>query len=230
MNLTYEQFQGNLKTVQDRLQAACAAAGRPATEVQLLPVTKSHPAEAARFAFEAGLRAVGENRVQEALAKREEVSEPVCWELIGPLQSNKARRAAQAFDRIQSVDRSKIAKALDRYADEFRRVVPILIQVNAGRDENKSGVSLEEAPRLLEVALNCANLEVEGLMTIAPLDEDPDVARRCFAALRECRDSLRKQFGVSLRELSMGMSGDMEQAVMEGSTLVRIGTALYGPR
>lgn len=230
MLIQFEEFQANLAQVNEQIAAACENASRPVGSVRLLPVTKNHPVDVARYAWEAGLRSVGENRVQEALGKMDGVDASLCWELIGPLQSNKAKRVAESFGRVQTLDRAKIATALNRYAGEAGRVLPVLLQVNAGRDPAKSGVELEEAPALLEAALACGNLQVDGLMTIAPLSDDSDVARRTFAALRECRDSLSARFGVSLPELSMGMSGDMDEAIAEGSTMVRVGTALYGKR
>ncbi|MBC2606908.1 YggS family pyridoxal phosphate-dependent enzyme [Pelagicoccus albus] len=230
MLIRFEEFLENLKQVNEQILAACEAAGRKRDSLKLLPVTKNHPVDVARYAWEAGLRAVGENRVQEALGKMDDVDSALSWELIGPLQSNKAKRVAERFGRVQTVDRIKIANALDRYAGEAGRVLPVLLQMNAGRDPAKSGAELEEADALLEAVLNCDNLKVDGLMTIAPLSGDPKVARGTFAALRECRDRLSSRFGVELPELSMGMSGDMEEAILEGSTMVRVGTALFGQR
>lgn len=230
MLISYEDFQANLARVNEQIAAACGRAGREVDSVRLLPVTKNHPADVARYAWQAGLRSVGENRVQEALGKMGEADAELAWELIGPLQSNKAKKVAEHFDRVQTVDRAKIAQALDRYAGEAGRSLAVLLQINAGRDPAKSGAELEQAPALLEAALACPNLRVEGLMTIAPLSDDPEVARRTFASLRECRDVLSERFGVELPELSMGMSGDMAEAIAEGSTMVRVGTALYGQR
>ncbi|MEM9158833.1 MAG: YggS family pyridoxal phosphate-dependent enzyme [Verrucomicrobiota bacterium] len=230
MFVDYQDFQSNLQAVNERIDSACASAGRPRESVKLLPVTKNHPAAAVRFAYQAGLFEVGENRVQEALGKREEVEEPVIWDLIGPLQSNKAKRAVEGFDRIQTVDRLKIANSINRFAGEIGKTMRVLMQVNAGADPNKAGVSIDEAAVLMESILAAENLKVEGLMTIAPLDDDPEVARRCFASLRECRDDLQDRFSVELLELSMGMSGDMDFAIEEGSTMIRVGTALYGAR
>ncbi len=230
MLIHFEDFQANLALVREQIAVACGKVGRSIDSVTLLPVTKNHPVDVARYAWDAGLKAVGENRVQEALGKMDGVDLSLCWELIGPLQSNKAKKVAEHFGRVQTVDRVKIATALDRYAGEAGRMLPILLQINAGRDPAKSGAELEEAPALLEAALACPNLRVDGLMTIAPLSEDPDVARRTFASLRECRDRLSETFGVGLPELSMGMSGDMQEAIAEGSTMVRVGTALYGQR
>lgn len=230
MLIQYEEFKINLSEIRARISDSCKKAGRNVDSVTLLPVTKNHPVDVARYVWEAGLRSVGENRVQEALGKMNDVDLELSWELIGPLQSNKAKRVAERFGRVQTVDRVKIAKALDRFAGEAGRVLPVLLQVNAGRDPAKSGVELEEAPALLEAALLCPNLRVDGLMTIGAISDDPAVARRCFADLRRCRDELSERFGAALPELSMGMSGDMEEAILEGSTMVRVGTALFGKR
>ncbi|MBC8009981.1 MAG: YggS family pyridoxal phosphate-dependent enzyme, partial [Burkholderiales bacterium] len=200
----------------------------------LLAVTKTHPADAAVYAARRGLAAVGENRVQEAVEKRPLAPPALRWELIGHLQSNKARLAAETFDRIQSVDTEKLARRLDAAAGELGRPLGVLLQVNAGRDPAKFGCELEDAPRLLETALACAHLRVDGLMTIAPLGateaETAEHAARTFANLRALRDDLAARLGVALPELSMGMSGDLEAAVAAGSTCVRVGTALYGAR
>ncbi len=154
----------------------------------------------------------------------------IAWELIGHLQSNKARLAVRHFDRIQSVDSAKLLDVLDRVAGETGKTQAVLLQVNAGLDPAKSGVEPDEAPRLLDAALARAHIRVDGLMTIAPLSEDPDVARRTFANLRAIRDRLAAATSARLGELSMGMSGDLEAAVAEGSTIVRVGTALFGAR
>lgn len=230
MFISYREFEENLRRVRGAIESAAVEANREPDSVMLLPVTKNHPVDAAQYAWRSGLSSVGENRVQEALAKMSESKEPVNWELIGPLQSNKAKKVAETFFRVQSVDRKKILGALQRHATEVDRNLRILLQVNAGNDPNKFGSSLEEAPGLLECALGQANLVVEGLMTIAPLSSDPKVARESFASLRRCRDRLEETFGVSLPQLSMGMSGDMKEAILEGSTIVRVGTALYGER
>jgi pyridoxal phosphate enzyme (YggS family) len=228
--ITYEEFQRRAAAVQSRMQEACRRAGRAPAEVELLAVTKTHPAAAAEYAARLGLRAVGENRVQEGVDKRAEAQAAIRWELIGHLQSNKAALAVRNFDRIQGVDSEKLLAHLDRAAGEIGRPLPILLEVNAGGDPAKFGVAPGNAPRLLEAALGRPNLRVEGLMTIAPLADDPAVAARAFAALRELRDGLAPQFGVPLRELSMGMSGDLEEAIRAGSTLVRVGAALFGER
>ena len=230
MLVDYQGFLENLDRVRKRISRACEECGRDPKSVNLLPVTKTHPIDAARYAAKAGITAVGENRVQEALGKIKDADFELAWELIGPLQSNKAKPVAESMSRVQSVDRLKIVNLLQRHASEAGRTLPVLLQVNAGEDPNKAGVMVEEAEALLDGACEQPNLDVQGLMTIAPLSNDPDVARRCFARLRECRDDLRQNSGLVLLELSMGMSSDMEIAISEGSTIVRVGSDLFGPR
>jgi len=226
----YEEFRSRADAVRARIAAACALARRRLEEVELLAVTKSHPVAAVEMAARYGLKAVGENRVQEGIDKRAQSAAAVAWELIGHLQSNKARLAARNFDRIQSVDSAKLLEILDGEAAALGRTQAVLLQVNAGLDPAKSGVEPDEAPRLLAAALGRKNIRVEGLMTVAPLTGGPDAARRAFARLREIRDSLAAASGARLPELSMGMSGDLDAAVAEGSTLVRVGTDLFGAR
>jgi pyridoxal phosphate enzyme (YggS family) len=160
----------------------------------------------------------------------DDADEEIFWELIGPLQSNKVKKAAERFYRIQSVDRIKIVNLLQRHAAEAERSLRILLQINTGNDPSKSGARLEDASALLERALSQPNLKVDGLMTIAPLSSDLNIARKSFASLRKCREELAESFKVDLPELSMGMSGDMQEAILEGSTIVRVGTALFGKR
>jgi hypothetical protein len=230
MFIAYETFRERADAVREQVAAACHRAGRDPGGVQLLAVTKTHPPAAAEYAARYGLPAVGENRVQEGVEKRAQCTAAIRWELIGHLQSNKARLAAAHFDRVQSVDSVKLLTLLDRAAGEQNRRLALLLQINTGQDPNKFGAEPADAPRLLETALTLPHLQVDGLMAIAPLSDDPKVAQRTFASLRELRDRLTIQFGVPLPELSMGMTGDLALAVAEGSTLVRVGTALFGPR
>lgn len=232
--IEYDEFARRADYVRAQIAKACAEFGRMPAEVQLLAVTKTHPAAAAEYAARYGLRAVGENRVQEGVEKRAQANTTIAWELIGHLQSNKARLAAQHFDRVQSVDSEKLLNHLDRAAAELGKTLPILLQINAGNDPAKFGAELADAPRLLETALGKTHLRVDGLMTIAPLGTTPaetaDHANRTFGNLRQLRDDLASRFKTPLRELSMGMSGDLALAVEAGSTLVRVGTALFGAR
>lgn len=227
---TYDEFKSRADALRAQIAAACARAGRDPARVELLAVTKTHPAEAAVYAARYGLRAVGENRVQEAVEKQPRCTARIHWELIGHLQSNKAKLAAAHFDRVQSVDSEKLLNHLDGAAAALGKTLPVLLQINAGRDPAKFGAELDDAPRLLETALGKTHLRIDGFMTIAPLSDDPAVAQRTFATLRTLRDDLASRFGVPLPELSMGMSGDLEAAVLAGSTQVRVGSALYGTR
>lgn len=225
------QLLERLAEVKSRLERACHKAGRSVDEVKLMAVTKTQPAEVVANAVAQGLWLLGENRVQEAVAKMPQVPPLARWELIGHLQSNKAKVAATSFHRVQTVDRPSLVAALAQARSQAGLPpLPILLQVNAGQDPAKFGVAPEEAPALLEAALASPSLQVEGLMTIAPLAEDPEVARRCFENLRRIRDELQDRFALALPELSMGMSGDMETAIAAGSTLVRVGSALFGER
>lgn len=230
MFIDYDTFLQRAVALRQKIATACGHAGRNPAGVALLPVTKTHPAVAAEYVARYGLPAVGENRVQEAVDKRAQTTVALRWELIGHLQSNKARLAVAHFDRIQSVDSEKLVVALNRAATELGKKLPVLLQINAGQDPAKFGADPDAAPRLLELALAQPGLQVDGLMTIAPLSDDPAVAHRTFANLRTIRDGLTVRFGVPLRELSMGMSGDLEAAIAEGSTQVRVGSALFGPR
>lgn len=234
MSLTYEEFKNRADAITAQIAAACKRANRPSASVELLAVTKTHPAWAADFAARYGLRAVGENRVQEAVEKQPQCSAKIQWELIGHLQSNKAKLAAAHFDRVQTVDSEKLLNHLDSAAAALGKTLPVLLQINAGRDPAKFGAELEDAPRLLEAALTKKNLRIDGFMTIAPLGVTPieasELAKQTFDNLRTLRDELAARFSVELRELSMGMSGDLEAAILAGSTQVRVGTALYGTR
>ena len=230
MLIDYKSFHLRADALLRKIAALCESARRDPKTVSLLPITKNHPAAAAEYAARYGLTAVGENRVQEAVEKRLQCAAVMQWELVGHLQSNKAKLAVIHFARIQSVDSERLLVALNRAAGELGKTLPILLQINAGNDPAKFGVEPENAPRLLEVALSMPHLQVGGLMTVAPLSDDPEVARRTFANLRTIRDTLAASSGATLQELSMGMSGDLAAAVAEGSTLVRIGTALYGER
>ena len=228
--INYPKYEENLSVVRARVARACEASGRPESSVSLLPVTKNHPVEAIDYALRSGLKAVGENRVQEASDKRDSYTDELRWELIGHLQSNKAQDAVAVFDRIQSVDSLKLLRRLDRFAGEQGKKLAILLQCNTGEDPNKYGFTEEEVPSVIEVALKMPNLQIDGLMTIAPLDDDPKIAGSAFNGLRELRDALSERFAVPLPELSMGMTGDLEQAIAAGSTQIRVGTALYGER
>jgi pyridoxal phosphate enzyme (YggS family) len=219
--------------IRNAIEEALAAGGRSGESVKLLGVSKFHPAEMMAEAAPY-VDMLGENRVQEATAKRarwpQELSTP--WHLIGHLQRNKARRALEIFDAIESVDSLDLARMLDRIlAEKERSAYPIFIEVNTSGEATKHGVDPREADGLLSMILEtCPRLTVEGLMTVGPNVDDESAVRASFSQLRELRAELSSSFGIPMPELSMGMSGDYRIAVEEGSTIVRIGTAIFGPR
>jgi pyridoxal phosphate enzyme (YggS family) len=217
--------------VLDRIGEACAGAGRDPRAVMLLAVSKTVPAVALRDAVEAGLDRFGENRVQEGLAKAPEVP-GARWQLVGPLQGNKARKALETFESIQSVDSIELAERLDRLSGEMRPGIryPVLLQVNVDGDPAKAGFGPVALDAAVERIGTLGNLEVRGLMTIGRLVEDPQAARPTFARLRGLSEALRARGATIGPELSMGMTDDFEVAVEEGATIVRVGRALFGDR
>ena len=228
--ITEEEFKQNLYVLKEQLAFACSSANRRIEEVQILPVTKNWPVEAVLYAQRAGFSRVGENRVQEALSKQEAVK-GIKWDLIGHLQSNKAKLVAGRFSRVQTVDSVKVLEKLHLALDRADEKLGILIQVNTGKDLAKAGILEEHCEALIEKASSFPSLIVEGLMTIAPYaPNEPLIARDAFSRLRILRDRMSAQLNTPLPELSMGMTGDLEEAVMEGSTMIRVGSALYGQR
>lgn len=225
-------FAERLAKVRERIDQAAAAAGRGPDEIRLVAVTKTHPPSAARCAVEHGVLDLGENRVQEWEAKRDEVP-GARWHLVGRLQRNKVAAVVGHDLLVHSVDRRSLVDALDRRAGTAGVLQRVLVQVNIGSDPAKGGCDLREAGDLVAYARARPNLTVEGLMTIPPMPPDGSdpvaVQQPRFAALRAQRDDLASRFP-EVRELSMGMSADLEAAVAEGATMVRIGTALFGPR
>ena len=223
----------NLKAVQDRIADTCARMGRDPRTVRLVSVTKTMGPETVRLAIQAGAVLFGENYIQEAREKCEILAPyPVSWHFIGHLQSNKARYAVRLFDLIHSVDSLRLATELDREARKIGKVQKILIQINIGNEASKSGIAAESAETLMRSLSGFSNISVQGLMVIPPFFDEPERVRPYFRGLRELRDSLMKSAmgGISLDELSMGMTGDFEAAIEEGATLVRIGTAIFGER
>jgi hypothetical protein len=218
-------------TVDGRIAAACARAGRGPLDVSLVAVTKTVPADRIRAAVAAGLTTLGENRVQEAEAKAGQV-EGATWHLVGPLQKNKARRALEVFAIIESVDSVALAQRLDRITDEVRpgRRTSVFLEVNVDADPSKSGFAPDDLEASLDAILGLAGLDVRGLMTIGRQAARPEDARPTFAALRELSGRLRRQDDRLGNELSMGMTDDFEVAIEEGATIVRVGRALFGER
>ena len=226
-------IRDNFFTVQERIAIAAQRAGRRVEEITLIAVSKTHPAEAIRMAYAAGLRHFGENRVQEWEGKRAAVGDlPATWHLVGHLQSNKAARAAGLFHAVDSVDDVALAQRLERARIELnaREKLRVLIEVRLALEETKTGVAPEELPAVAEQLVLLSQLELAGLMCIPPLAEDPEKVRPHFRRLRELRDDLVGKLGRPLPVLSMGMSHDFEVAIEEGATEIRIGTAIFGER
>jgi pyridoxal phosphate enzyme (YggS family) len=226
-----ESYRAARERVLERIAAACARAGRDPSEVTLIAVSKTVPAEALRDAVAAGLELFGENRVQEALAKAPEVA-GAGWHLVGPLQSNKARRALEIFDSISTVDSLDLARRLDRLVPEVRPVAryPVLVQVNVDLDPAKAGFAPGDLDGALGELLELPHLAVGGLMTVGRLTTDPAETRRTFRDLRELGERCRSRWPALGPGLSMGMSDDFEIAIEEGATIVRVGRALFGER
>ena len=217
-------IRANLGRVQEAVARACARSGRSPDHVLLIAVSKTMDAERVRMAVAAGVAALGENRVQEARDKIEALGRPVPWHLIGSLQTNKARDAARLFDWIHSVDRAELAHELSRRAHGAGRTLNVLVQVNLGDEPQKGGVAAAEVKRLCDEVATLPSLRVRGLMAIPPAAPTPEETRPHFRTLRELRDQL------GLEHCSMGMSADYEVAIEEGATMVRVGTAIFGPR
>ncbi|MCP3750053.1 YggS family pyridoxal phosphate-dependent enzyme [Pseudomonas sp. SBB6] len=217
----------NLSTLAARIRAAALAAGREPSAVQLLAVSKTKPAAAVREAFAAGVRDVGENYLQEALNKQGELTDlPLTWHFIGPIQSNKTRAIAEHFDWVHSVDRLKIAQRLSEQRPDHLAALNICLQVNVSGEASKSGCTPEELPALASTIAALPRLRLRGLMAIPEPTDDEAAQQAAFARVRQLQASL----GLDLDTLSMGMSHDLEAAIAQGATWVRIGTALFGAR
>jgi hypothetical protein len=228
-------LETRLRAIRERIGEAASRANRALDDIQLVAVSKTVPAEVLRDAYALGLRVFGENRVQEAQEKIAALTLlEIRWELIGHLQTNKANRAAELFTRVQSVDSVRLAEALSARALTLGKTLPILLEVNVAGEASKSGLALEETLAAARVIANLPGLRPEGLMTIAPLVDDPEDVRPVFRALRELRNWLREAVPLGddggWPELSMGMSDDFAVAIEEGATLIRLGRALFGAR
>lgn len=231
--MSSNDIKQNLATIRERIDKAAVEAGRNPSDIKLVAVSKTKPAEAVIEAAEAGATIFGENYIQESIEKAETVKVPgIEWHFIGHLQSNKAKFAVRIFDMIHSVDSLKLAKEIDKQAKKIGKVQDILVQVNISMEETKSGVSEAQAEDLVKSIGALDNVSVKGLMTMPPFFNEPDQARPYFSALRTLAERIRALGlkNVSMSELSMGMTGDFEPAIQEGSTYVRIGTAIFGSR
>jgi pyridoxal phosphate enzyme (YggS family) len=218
--------------IKERVARAALRSGRDPAEIRLVAAVKSVPVDRILEAVEAGVEMLGENYVQEAQRLQERIEKPVQWHMIGHLQSNKVKQAVRLFDVIETVDREKIIKELQRFAHLEGKRLDVLVQVDLAGEATKSGAKADQVLELIDAVKACENLRCVGLMTLPPVFDDPEGARPTFSELRRLRDRLQALVppGVELKELSMGMSGDFEVAVEEGATLVRIGTALFGAR
>jgi len=223
-------LQARLSSVRDRVANACVAARRPIESVCLVAVSKTFPAAAVRDAAEAGQCDFGENYLQEALEKLDQTADlPLVWHFIGPIQSNKTRLIAERFDWVHTVEREKIARRLSEQRPEARGLLNVCIEVNVSGEATKSGVAPADVPALARIVASLPRLRLRGLMAIPEPTSDMDLQRRRFATLRELKESLVRE-GITLDTLSMGMSADLEAAIAEGATMVRVGTAIFGER
>ncbi len=222
----------NLCSLEQRIRAACNRAARDRKDVTLVAVAKTRTADEVTEAIRAGVTDIGENRVQEAAAKKPLVRLQANWHLIGHLQTNKVRKALELFSIIQSVDSVHLAHELDRRCEQQNKHLSIFIEVNTSNEPTKFGVRPTELDSLVQEVTRLERLELAGLMTIGPgwAAEDPEASRPCFQLLRHLRDEMRQRFSIPLPHLSMGMSSDFEQGIEEGATIIRVGTAIFGPR
>lgn len=231
---TANYLRDNLAEVHRKIKRAAAKAGRNADEIKLVAVSKTHSASVLREAIAVGTKVLGENKVQEAEGKINEIGRVAAeWHLIGHLQSNKARKAVELFDVIHTLDSLKLAERLERICiEDDRSSLSVLVQVDLAKEETKSGVLKEDLPELVDFLKSCARLKFDGLMIIPPFFDEPELVRPYFKKLRELRDELLAQnsFANEIGEISMGMSHDFEIAIEEGATVVRIGTAIFGER
>ncbi|MCR5271703.1 MAG: YggS family pyridoxal phosphate-dependent enzyme [Lachnospiraceae bacterium] len=222
----------NLKDVEQNIKNACAKAGRERDSVTLVAVSKTKPVDMLKEIYDEGVRDFGENKVQEIVAKRENMNDDVRWHMIGHLQRNKVKYIIEDVTMIHSVDSYRLAEEINVQAKKVNRIVPILIEVNIAGEDTKFGVRADETLQLVEEIAPLENVKIEGLMTIAPMVDDPEDNRKWFKALRQMSvDIAEKNIdNVSMNELSMGMTGDYCVAIEEGATLVRVGTGIFGAR
>jgi len=231
--MTPSRVHENLPQIQERIAEAAKRAGRRSEEITLIAVSKTHPANTIREAYEAGVRHFGENRVQEWEGKRGGIQDlPATWHLIGHLQGNKAARAAKLFHSVDSVDELALAQRLDRARTELppAEKLRVLIEVRVGLEATKSGAEIPDVPELAEKIAALPRLELAGFLCIPPFFEDVEEVRPYFRGVRELRDAVQLRLGRALPVLSMGMSHDFEIAIEEGATEVRLGTVLFGTR
>ncbi|NOX38122.1 MAG: YggS family pyridoxal phosphate-dependent enzyme [Calditrichaeota bacterium] len=225
-------LQENIQRIRERIADAARRSGRRPEAIRLVAVTKTVPVERIKQAIALGITEIGENRVQEARDKFDAIGRQVTWHMVGHLQRNKARYAVRIFDMIQSIDTLALAREVDRRAQKEDRVMPVLIEVNTSREATKFGCAPEEALKLARQVDELPHLQLQGFMTVAVFSEDMNRVRDCFKRLRDIYESARQMDWQRARIeiLSMGMTHDFEVAIEEGATMVRIGTAIFGPR
>jgi len=223
------EIRENLLRVTERIEKAAQNAGRNLKDIRLVAVSKTVETDRIKEAIEAGVSILGENYVQEAQKKIEEIGKSVSWHFIGHLQSNKTKVAVRLFDAIHSVDSVALAEELNRRAQQVNRKIPVMIEVNLSGETTKFGTEEEKVTTVTQGVLKLDHLSLEGLMTMPPYFDDPEMSRPYFVQLRELKERLVKG-GIPLKELSMGMSNDFEIAIQEGATYVRVGTAIFGAR
>lgn len=227
-----QQIQENIGRLQERIAIACQRAHRSPNEITVVAVTKTVPVNKIEIALNAGIKNIGENRVQEALAKFPIIGNKATWHLVGHLQTNKVKKALDIFSMIQSVDSLHLSQEIDKRASATAKTVPILIEVNTSQEATKFGVAPEELFPFVEQILSLSHLKLMGLMTIGPglAIQDKEKSRPCFHLLYELKQKLEAKFGLKLPYLSMGMTADFEVAIEEGANMLRIGTAIFGER
>jgi pyridoxal phosphate enzyme (YggS family) len=227
-----DSLECNIANIKTRVKAAAERSGRDFNDINIIAVTKNYPVSIIQKAVDQGIVILGENRVQEAAAKVENVKGDVQWHLIGHLQKNKVKRAVEMFSMIQSVDSISLANEINKRADKLKRVVEILVQINIGRETTKYGIEPEQAISFIKDVSLLSNLKVRGLMTIAPYKENPEEVRVYFRHMREIYENIKnKSFeNIDMTYLSMGMSNDFEVAIEEGANMIRIGTGIFGAR
>ena len=227
-----DHIRKNWELLCARIERAAGRSGRVASAIEVVAVSKTRNVREIEAAYACGLRLVGENRIQEAAAKRPQVAAPLAWHFVGHLQTNKAGPAVELFDLVHSVDSARLARALSRRAEPTGRPIEVLLQVNTAGSQRQAGVAPDQLVDLVAALAPLPHLRIRGLMTIAAHSENEAAVRGCFRALRELGEKVAqcKFAGVSMDYLSMGMSGDFELAIAEGANLLRLGTAIFGPR
>ncbi len=225
-------IEENLKRLEERIEKAALKAGRKREDITLVAVTKNVEPQRVNQGIDAGIRIIGENRVQEAVDKFKFIKKDVEKHLIGHLQTNKVKKALELFDLIQSVDSLHLAQEISKRAKEKGKIAEVLIEANTSDEPSKYGVKPDEVAELMEKVSNLENISIKGLMTIGLFSDEPEKVRPCFITLRKIFESLEnaREDNIEMRYLSMGMSSDYELAIEEGSNMIRIGTAIFGPR